>query len=293
MREQPAAPLAERSLSRRRRCSWNVSFERGERLALLVAGAEDRAAPDEEAAEGDDERGNAAVGDDEARSGRRSARRGRRRRRGRRPRTYELPRSPSIVTSRPKKRDHPVGLDERHRVAEEAEQRPDRQVDVARHDDQDHARRHDGDRRALDREVPQVAGGQEVAARPEVEGDPDDDQAITMPSSRVSSSVRRQHRAPRARRRRRRRRRARRPGGRGLVRRSNLSHASRLPVRGRAPPVCDGGARPNYRSPGSAAGGDGAGLHALAERRLVDPPGVEDDVEVVLGDRDAARAGST
>src|SRR5664280_591963 len=34
-----------------------------------------------------------------------------------------------------------------------------------------------------------------------------------------------------------------------------------------------------------AAGGNGAGLDALAERGLGDPPGVEDDVEVVLGDR--------
>ena len=31
----------------------------------------------------------------------------------------------------PEQRDHPVGLDERHRVPEEAEQRADRQVDVA------------------------------------------------------------------------------------------------------------------------------------------------------------------
>src|SRR5664280_236095 len=34
-----------------------------------------------------------------------------------------------------------------------------------------------------------------------------------------------------------------------------------------------------------AAGGNGAGLDALAERGLGDPPRVEDDVEVVLGDR--------
>ena len=37
----------------------------GEGLALLAAEAEDQAAPDEEPAEGDDERGDAAVGDDE------------------------------------------------------------------------------------------------------------------------------------------------------------------------------------------------------------------------------------
>ena len=183
--------------------------------------------------------------------------------------------------------DHPVRLDERHRVAEEAQQRPDREVDVARHDDQDHARRHDGDRRALDREVPQVPGGQEVAPRPDVEGDPDDDQRdhhAEQPGVELRGG---QRRPPRARRRRRGGRRARRPDGRRLVRRSNLSHASTPPVREvTTVHAVRRGRCPNRRSPASAAHGDGAGFDALAERRLVDPPGVEDDVEVVLGDRD-------
>ncbi len=59
-------------------------------------------------------------------------------------------------------------------IADEAENRADREVDVAGDDDQHHARRHDRDGGRLDREVPQVARRQEQAARQEVEADPDD-----------------------------------------------------------------------------------------------------------------------
>ena len=75
------------------------------------------------------------------------------------------------------------------------EHRPDRQVDVARHDDQDHPGGHDRDGRGLDRQVPQVARREELAARRDVEEEPDRPRATTMPSSRVSSSSRREHRS--------------------------------------------------------------------------------------------------
>ena len=180
----------------------------------------------------------------------------------------------------------PLGLDHRHRVAEEPEQRPDRQVDVAGHDDQHHARRHDGDRGALDRQVPQVAGGQEVAARQQVEADPDDDQGDDHAEQAQcrSRSTRRSERTLR-------RVAGRRPRGAGGP--PSAGHASSLAASARPAPTSPArGADVIEVGAPSAAGGDGAGLDALAERRLVDPPGVEHDVEVVLGDRAAARAGS-
>ena len=98
-------------------------------------------------------------------------------------------------------------------VAEEAEQRADRQVDVPRHDDQHHARRHDGDRGALHREVPQVPGGEEVAARQDVERDPDDDDGGDHPEQSGVDLGRREARTPRPCRRRCRRRCGDRGGG--------------------------------------------------------------------------------
>ena len=153
--------------------SWNVSFERGERLALLAAEAEDQAPPDEEAAEGDDEGRDPAVGDDEPGDGAARAAP------SATPNTMAMSQTSAVpcrllgVDVEAEERQDAVGLDEGHREAEEAEQRADRQVDVARHDDQHHAGGHDGDRRALDRQVPQVAGGEEVAVGQDVEADPD------------------------------------------------------------------------------------------------------------------------
>ena len=68
-----------------------------------------------------------------------------------------------------------------HDHRREAEHRADRQVDVARDDDEHHAGRHDGDRGGLDRQVPQVARRQEGAVAVddravEVEADPDQQQ---------------------------------------------------------------------------------------------------------------------
>ncbi len=61
-------------------------------------------------------------------------------------------------------------------MADEDEDRPDRQVDVAGHDDQDHARRHDRDGRGLDGQVPQVPRRQEQPVGQGVEGQAHDDE---------------------------------------------------------------------------------------------------------------------
>ena len=66
-----------------------------------------------------------------------------------------------------------LGLRHAHDHADQAEDGADREVDMARHDHQHHAGRHDGDRRGLHREVPQVAWRQEGAAGQEVDPDPD------------------------------------------------------------------------------------------------------------------------
>ncbi len=70
----------------------------------------------------------------------------------------------------------PFRLEQPHGHGREAHDRPDRQVDVPRHDDQDHAGGHDRDGRGLDGQVPQVARSQEQTVGEEVEGHPQDDQ---------------------------------------------------------------------------------------------------------------------
>src|SRR3546814_14474945 len=61
-----------------------------------------------------------------------------------------------------------LDLQEGHGHADEAEHRADREVDVARHDDEHHAGRHDADRRALDREVEKIARREKEADRKSV-----------------------------------------------------------------------------------------------------------------------------
>ncbi len=56
-----------------------------------------------------------------------------------------------------------------HDHGAEAEHGADRQVDVAGHDDQHHAGRHDRDVGRLDREVPEIARRQEQTAGDDVE----------------------------------------------------------------------------------------------------------------------------
>ena len=83
---------------------------------------------------------------------------------------------PRLLEAEAERDRDPDRLHHGHRVADEAEDGADRQVDVARHDDQHHARGHDADRRALDGQVPEVARRDEAAVRDDVEADPDDAQ---------------------------------------------------------------------------------------------------------------------
>ncbi len=125
------------------------------------------AAPDEQAAERDDEGGHAEKGDDDA-----------------------MQRADQRADDQPAgQRDDPDGrvieaehlrqkpcLQHTHDHAGEAEDRADRKVDVAGDDDEHHAGRHDGDRGGLHRKVPQVARRQEKAACQDMEPEPDDQQ---------------------------------------------------------------------------------------------------------------------
>ena len=186
-----------------------------------------------------------------------------------------------------------VGLDQRHRVAEEAEQRPDRQVDVPRHDDEDHARRHDGDGRALDREVPEVAGGEEAAVGQDVEGDPDRRQRRQHPEQ-AGVDLGRGQRGPPVPARRRRRGQHRRRVRWCLDCRHQIPLVA-LPAVDVPPAHLGRRARrwTTYADGRSGAGRDRPGFHAVAEVLLGDPAGVEDHVQVVLRDRDRAPGGST
>ena len=170
-RESPAPPLTERALGSAAD-QLEGALEGRERLPLLASGAEDRAPPDEEAAQRDDERGDSSVGDDVARH--RADQGAEHDAHDQRDHPHvRLVREPADRDVETEEGDDAVGLYQGHRVAEESEQRTHGQVDVARHDDQDHARGHDRDRRALDREVPEVSGREEVAVRQGVERDPD------------------------------------------------------------------------------------------------------------------------
>ena len=188
-----------------------------------------------------------------------------------------------LVEAEAERLGDPLGLDHGHEHAGEAEGRPDRQVDVARHDDEDHARRHDRDGRALDRQVPQVAGREEQARRDEVEDRPRSREwrrsgrarrvsissawNVAIGDRRGGSCV---------------------DGGRGPVRpRSSRRLASRLEWNAPCPAAEPRGRAPCLRR-ASAAGGDGPGRNVLAQGVLGDPPGVDDGLEVVLQDRAAA-----
>ena len=274
--QQPAAPLAERASGTATE-QLEVAVHRRQRLSLGVA--EDEAAPDQDPAERHDERRHADVGDDEPLDGADPGTE------GDPDRQRDDPRVPAIEPEAERVGD-PLGLDHRHRVADEPELRADRQVDVARHDDQHHARRHDGDRDALDRQVPEVARRQEVAARQDVEAHPDD-RPGRPPCRTCACRSRSTPRGPRH-------ARARRRWADCRCGTDLSSHDARL----RAPCVlrqdcwrrthgtsrCQVVSRPWSRRgahralrsrPGRPAGGvadrDRAGLDALAQRRLVDP----------------------
>ena len=75
----------------------------------------------------------------------------------------------------------PFRLDQAHDQGRHGEDRSDRQVDIARHDNEHHASRHDGHGRRLDGQVPQVAWGQEEAVGHDIEDDPDHGQGQHHP----------------------------------------------------------------------------------------------------------------
>ena len=168
----------------------------------------------------------------------------------------------------------------------EAEDRPDRQVDVARHDDQDHARRHDRDGRALDRQVPQVARRQEQAVGHEVEHDPDDDGRDDQAERAACRS-----RAPAGATDRRSPRRLLRHGRSGAWTASVISapRSSRLGIGTRPAPRRNRGAgrRCLRRASATQAATDPAGT-SLHRASLVIQPASTTRLEVVLQDRDAA-----
>ena len=85
---------------------------------------------------------------------------------------------------------HPVGHQQGVGHRDDADQRPDRQVDVARHDDQDHPGRDDRDARGLDRERDHVGRLEELAAAQDVEREQDPaegDEHAEEPESRSPS----------------------------------------------------------------------------------------------------------
>ena len=76
----------------------------------------------------------------------------------------------------PEDRGQPVGHQQRVGHRDEPDERPDRQVDVARHDDQDHAGRDDRDAGGLDGQRDHVRRLDELAAAQDVEREQDHDE---------------------------------------------------------------------------------------------------------------------
>ncbi len=168
--EDPARPLPQRADIRSDRTApqhLEGPIEWRDGLALRVP--EDETAPDQEAAQGHDERGHAPERDDESlqspdgRAERDPEQQG------------DHPGVRLLQTETKALRD-PDGLKHRHRVSKESQHRSDGEIDIPRHDDEDHPRGHDRDRGALDRQVPEVPRGEERPARNDVEADPDHDQ---------------------------------------------------------------------------------------------------------------------
>ena len=135
-----------------------VAVERADELAHQhVAG---QAAEDQHAGEGDDERGNLRVGDKIALHATDQAAEHQRQR------DHHLPRQFHVdVEARHVESDH----EHRRRPADEADDRPDRQVDVEGDDDQQHAEGHDDHVAVLQDQVRQVQRRERNAAGEEVE----------------------------------------------------------------------------------------------------------------------------
>ena len=138
--------------------------EAGDRRALRLV--PDHAADREQSAEGDDERGHADVGDDEPCSAPTAA-------------PMPIPRTRASAhwngtsAADPEDVRKPVGHQQRVGHGDDADERPDRQVDVARDDDQDHARGDDRDAARLHGHRDHVRRLDQLVAAGDVEDDQD------------------------------------------------------------------------------------------------------------------------
>ena len=124
------------------------------------------AAPDEQAAEGHDECRYTKKRDDEALK---RAKHGAEQQAGG---EHDDP-GQRVVVTEAELQGQNLGLQRAHDHGQEAEERANREVDVAGDDDQHHAGCHDGNRRRLDGKVPQIARGQEHSAGHDLEPEPD------------------------------------------------------------------------------------------------------------------------
>jgi hypothetical protein len=136
-----------------------------------------RAAPEQLSAERDDESGNAEIGDQ------RSVQRANRRADGETEDQRDDPDRGIVETEIVRQQ---IDLRDADDGRSEAEDRADRKVDVAHHDDQHHAGRHHRDRGGLDQQIPQIARRQEQALpvddhRVDVKADPDQRQRADHP----------------------------------------------------------------------------------------------------------------
>ena len=125
-------------------------------------GSADRQQP----AQRDDERGHADVGDDEALERPEAGSEDDAEGQGDEPAEGEVRADAQDVR-------HPVGHEQRVGHGDEADQRPDRQVDVPRHDDEDHAGGDDRHAGRLDRQRHHVGRLEELAAAQDVEREQD------------------------------------------------------------------------------------------------------------------------
>ena len=128
-----------------------------------------RAAPEQLPAEGDDEGGNAEIGDERTVKGAN--------RRADRQSNHDGDHPDRRIVEAEIDRQN-MDLRDADDGRDEADDRSDRKVDMAHHDDEHHARRHDGDRGRLDAQIPKVARREEEALagldqRIDVEPDPD------------------------------------------------------------------------------------------------------------------------
>ena len=166
---QPTAPTIQVSRSADR--SLGAAAEQLEVRVEARDGGAAREVPDDPAdrqqpAQRDDERGHADVGDDEALERPDRQRRGEAEGQGDETSGRGSPADAEDVRQ-------PVGHQQRVGHGDDADERPDREVDVARHDDEDHAGRDDATTGRLDRQRHHVRRLEELAAAQDLEGEQD------------------------------------------------------------------------------------------------------------------------